>query len=83
MSEGISTSVSFRVVKVEPMHIYGDLPTFPQSDHLVGKNYFSWSQQVRVILKGRGLASHLSKNGPRVEDLEFESWDQRDSGIMA
>lgn len=60
------------VVK-EPMHIYGDLSTLPQFDHLVGSNY---------ILKERGLANHLNKNDLRVEDLKFKTWDQKDSRII-
>lgn len=83
MSEDTSTTMSSSVVKVEPMYMYEDLLTFSQSDHLVGRNYFSWSQQVKFILKGRGLASHLSKNVHGVEVLEFEYWDQKDSRIMA
>jgi len=46
---------------------------------LNGKNYLKWSQLIKAILKGKGKVSHLTDEN----NVNFKSWDEEDSMIMA
>lgn len=48
------------------LHSY--LPVIPHADYLDKQNYFRWSQQVKVVLKRKGLKNHLLSNSPQITD---------------
>lgn len=73
MFEETSNSGQSRNMEADQSHIQGEFPIVPQIDHPNAQNYFLSSQQVRVVLKGQGLFTHLLNSEPKPGDPEFKT----------
>lgn len=60
-----------------------DLQNIHSAYQLKGKNYLKWSQLIHTILKGKGMANHLTDAAPDMKDPKFKTWDEKDSTNMA
>lgn len=59
-----------------------ELQNIHYSYKLNGQNYLKWSQLVSTYLKGKGKIRHLLDTGPKQDDLDFDTWDEKDSMII-
>ena len=87
MSESASisntTATSENLTKGSNSIATGELQNIQAAYRLNGKNYFKWSQLVRMFLKGRGKLSHFLGTGPKKGDPKFDAWDEQDSMVIS
>ena len=66
----------------EIVKIVGDLPKLPPRFWFNGTNLFAWSSCIEMILRGRRLDHHVTKETPNSSDPKYDRWREQEGTIQ-
>ena len=67
-------------------HGTSDNPSLHITTHkLNGLNFLRWSQSIKLFIRGKGEIGYLTgtTKAPKEDDPSFQTWDSKNSMIMA